>query len=84
MVKKGKPVTKLSSEDKWGKLTEDDFDRVSGKRDGIEGEGKLQERNGPDKEQVERKIDDWLKSLDQKEPKSETSKDHSEGSKKNE
>ena len=73
MVKKGKPVTKLSSEDKRGKVT----------GDRLEVEGKLEKRIGPDEEQEKKKIDDWFKSLDQKESKSETSKDHS-GSKKNE
>ena len=45
----------------WGKLTDDDFDVVAGKR--TELLGILQTRYGHDKEQAERAIDEWLKKI---------------------
>ena len=45
----------------WGKLTDDDFDVVAGKR--TELLGILQTRSGHDKEQAERAIDEWLKKI---------------------
>ena len=45
----------------WGKLTDDDIDVVEGKR--TELAGKLQERYGYAKDQAEREIDTWLKSV---------------------
>ena len=43
--------------EQWGKLTDDDLDTLSGKRDQLE--GKIQERYGYQKDQVRREIDDW-------------------------
>jgi uncharacterized protein YjbJ (UPF0337 family) len=43
--------------EKWGKLTDDDLDVVAGKRDQLE--GKIQERYGIAKDQVQKDIDDW-------------------------
>lgn len=42
----------------WGKLTDDDLDRINGNREKLA--GKLQEQYGKDKEAVEREIDDWM------------------------
>jgi uncharacterized protein YjbJ (UPF0337 family) len=47
---------------KWGKLTDDDLMVVAGKRD--EFLGKIQERYGFAKDQAEREVDDFLRTLD--------------------
>ncbi len=44
--------------DKWGKLTDDDYDHVAGKRDRLI--GKIQERYGYAKDQAEREVDSWI------------------------
>src|SRR5947209_15352040 len=46
---------------KWGKLTDDDIDVIEGKR--TELAGRLQQRYGVAKDQAERDIDTWLKSV---------------------
>lgn len=43
--------------EQWGKLTDDDLNRIAGKRDQLE--GKIQERYGIEKDRVRRDIDDW-------------------------
>jgi len=43
--------------EKWGKLTDSDFDVIAGKRDQFL--GKLQERYGYTREQAERDLSDW-------------------------
>jgi uncharacterized protein YjbJ (UPF0337 family) len=43
--------------EKWGKLTDDDWNQVAGKKDQLL--GKLQERYGYTREQAERDYDDW-------------------------
>jgi len=45
--------------EKWGKLTDDDLDRVEGKRDILI--GRLQERYGMAREKAERDVDSLLK-----------------------
>jgi uncharacterized protein YjbJ (UPF0337 family) len=52
---KGKLLTK------WGKLTDDDLDVISGKRDILV--GRLQERYGLKKDEAERDIDRFLSTL---------------------
>lgn len=47
--------------EKWGKLTDDDLAQIAGKRDQFI--GKLQERYGIAKDQAERDIDAWWKSV---------------------
>jgi uncharacterized protein YjbJ (UPF0337 family) len=47
--------------EKWGKLTDDDLTAVAGKRDQLL--GKLQERYGYAKDQAERELDDFSRSL---------------------
>lgn len=44
--------------EQWGKLTDDDLDVISGRRDQLE--GKLQERYGYAKDQARKQIDDWI------------------------
>jgi uncharacterized protein YjbJ (UPF0337 family) len=46
--------------EKWGNLTDDDLDRVAGRRDQLE--GIIQERYGVAKDQVRHDIDRWLDS----------------------
>jgi len=46
--------------EKWGHLTEDDLDKIAGKREQLE--GKIQERYGMTKAEVEKEIDDWMKT----------------------
>ena len=56
--------------EKWGKLTDDDFDVVAGRREQLA--GKVQERYGVAKEEAEKQIaawersatDDWFSSSD--------------------
>ncbi|WP_300004325.1 CsbD family protein [uncultured Cedecea sp.] len=43
--------------EQWGKLTEDDLNVVEGKRDQLA--GRIQERYGYTKEQVEKEMKDW-------------------------
>lgn len=43
--------------EKWGKLTDDDWDTVAGKKDQLL--GKLQERYGYSREEAERDYNDW-------------------------
>jgi len=47
----------------WGKLTDDDLDVIAGRREQLA--GKIQERYGIAKDDVERQIADWeLKATD--------------------
>ena len=46
---------------KWGKLTDDDLDVIEGKR--TELAGRLQQRYGLAKDEAEKNIDTWLKSI---------------------
>jgi len=42
----------------WGKLTDDDMEKIAGKR--TELSGRLQERYGIKKEEADRQIDEWM------------------------
>jgi uncharacterized protein YjbJ (UPF0337 family) len=46
---------------KWGKLTDDDLEVIEGKR--TELAGRLQQRYGVAKDEAEREIDAWLRSV---------------------
>jgi uncharacterized protein YjbJ (UPF0337 family) len=46
---------------KWADLTNDDLEKIEGKR--TELTGRLQERYGYQKDQADREIDTWLKSV---------------------
>ncbi|MDX2266132.1 MAG: CsbD family protein [Hyphomicrobiales bacterium] len=41
----------------WGNITDDDLERMAGKRDELV--GKIQERYGIAKDEAERQVDDW-------------------------
>ncbi|MCA9960751.1 MAG: CsbD family protein [Anaerolineales bacterium] len=46
---------------KWGELTDDDMERIAGKRDELV--GVLQEKYGHAREEAERDVDEFLSSL---------------------
>ncbi len=52
---------KGAARQKWGKLTDDQWDQVAGKR--TELAGKIQEAYGMGKEQAEREIETWAADL---------------------
>lgn len=53
--------------EKWGKLTDDDINTLSGKKDQLV--GKIQERYGIARDEAERQADEWAKaSRDANEP----------------
>ncbi len=49
---------------RWGKLTDDDFDVIAGKQELLT--GKIQERYGISKEEAEKQIKDFVGRLDTK------------------
>jgi len=49
------------SAQKWGKLTNDDLERVKGNQKELA--GKIQERYGITKDEAERQLNDWHRSL---------------------
>ena len=48
---------------RWGKLTDDDLDVVAGQRDKLV--GRIQERYGVAKEQAQREVEEWNRTLGQ-------------------
>jgi len=48
--------------EKWGELTDDDFERIAGKKDELV--GRLQERKGIARDEAEREVQEWSKGLD--------------------
>jgi uncharacterized protein YjbJ (UPF0337 family) len=59
---------KGSVKQQWGKLTDDDLDFIAGKRESLV--GKLQERYGIQKDDAQKRIDEWARV--QKEHEKET------------
>jgi uncharacterized protein YjbJ (UPF0337 family) len=51
---------------KWAKLTDDDLDAVGGKRHELL--GRLQQRYGYKKDEAERNLDEWMKSVSEPNP----------------
>lgn len=47
------------AQEQWGKLTDDDLDRIEGRRDQLI--GRVQERYGKGREEAEREVDDWMR-----------------------
>jgi uncharacterized protein YjbJ (UPF0337 family) len=47
--------------EKWGKLTDDELDKMNGRREQLE--GKIQERYGIAKDQTKKDVDDWFNSM---------------------
>ena len=52
---------KGAARERWGKLTDDDLDRVNGKREQLV--GILQERYGMARAEADREADEWSRSL---------------------
>lgn len=52
---------KGKAKQKWGDLTDDDLDRIAGKRDELV--GRIQGRYGKSREQAVREVDDWEREL---------------------
>lgn len=44
--------------EQWGDLSDDEVDRVAGRRENLE--GLIQERYGKSREEAKRAVDDWL------------------------
>ena len=49
------------AKENWGKLTDDDLSRITGKRDQMV--GLVQQRYGQAKADAERAVDDWYRGL---------------------
>ena len=43
--------------EQWGKLTDDDFDVIAGKRDQLL--GRIQERHGISRDEAEKQVSEW-------------------------
>jgi uncharacterized protein YjbJ (UPF0337 family) len=50
---------------KWGKLTDNDWQVVAGKKDELA--GRIQERYGLAKDEANREVDNWARSLKEEE-----------------
>jgi uncharacterized protein YjbJ (UPF0337 family) len=48
---------------RWGKLTDDDLEMIKGQKDQLV--GKIQERYGIQKDEAQRQVDDWNRTLDE-------------------
>jgi uncharacterized protein YjbJ (UPF0337 family) len=46
----------------WGKLTNDDFDIIAGRREQLA--GKIQERYGIAKDEAEKQVSEWVRKAD--------------------
>jgi len=46
---------------RWGRLTEEDFDVIAGRRDSFIGH--VQERYSVDQEEAQRRIEEWMHTL---------------------
>lgn len=53
---------KGSLKQQWGKLTDSDFDTMSGSKDQLV--GKIQERYGCTKDEAQRQVDEWSRNMD--------------------
>lgn len=49
--------------EQWGKLTDDDITRIEGNRDQLL--GRIQERYGYNKDQAEKELSSWEKSVEE-------------------
>jgi uncharacterized protein YjbJ (UPF0337 family) len=49
------------AKEKWGELTDDDLDRIAGRRQVLV--GKIQERYGRDLVSAEREVSEWLDAI---------------------
>ncbi|RRD67148.1 CsbD family protein [Comamonadaceae bacterium OH2310_COT-174] len=58
MLKCCYPERQGKAKEKWGKLTNDDWTVIEGKRDQMA--GLIQERYGRTKEEAEKEVEDWF------------------------
>jgi uncharacterized protein YjbJ (UPF0337 family) len=56
-----------SAKENWGKLTDDDLDQISGKREQLA--GKIQEAYGITRREAEKQVWDWGKSVERTQKK---------------
>ena len=49
-----------SAQERWGKLTDSDFEQIAGRKDQLI--GRIQERYGISKEEAEQQADEWAKA----------------------
>ncbi len=61
-VEGNRELIKGRARQQWGKLTDDDLDVAAGKRDELI--GKVQERYGIARDEAERQVDDWSRTID--------------------
>jgi uncharacterized protein YjbJ (UPF0337 family) len=52
---------KGKAKQKWGELTDDDLDKLAGKRDQLI--GKIQERKGIARDKAESEVNEWARTL---------------------
>ena len=52
---------KGKAKQKWGELTDDDLDKLAGKRDQLI--GKIQERKGIARDKAESEVNEWVRTL---------------------
>ena len=57
-----------SARERWGKLTENDWQTIAGKKDQLV--GRIQERYGVAKEEAEKQADEWSHALKESEHES--------------
>ena len=53
-----------AAREKWGKLTDSDWQTVAGKKDQLV--GRIQERYGVAKEEADRQAEEWARTLDER------------------
>jgi uncharacterized protein YjbJ (UPF0337 family) len=61
---------KGSAKTRWGKLTDDDLDVIAGQRDQLV--GRIQERYGIAKEDAQRQVEEWNRTLDKEDKEKES------------
>jgi uncharacterized protein YjbJ (UPF0337 family) len=54
---------KAKARQKWGKLTNDDIEQIRGRRDELI--ARLQKRYGDERDDLERQVDDWVRTIDE-------------------
>jgi uncharacterized protein YjbJ (UPF0337 family) len=57
--------------EKWGKLTDSDFETAAGRKDQLV--GRIQERYGIAKDEADRQVDEWARAL-KEEPRTTTAR----------
>jgi uncharacterized protein YjbJ (UPF0337 family) len=64
---------KGKAREKWGKLTDNDFEAIAGKKDQLI--GRIQERYGISKDEAQKQADEWVKAqaIDEREAQIHTS-----------